>query len=111
MNKPLRSRFMGHDYKIVWQPKGSIKLEAGRCYGLTDEEEQSIQIEDSLPPTLERSVLIHEVIHQLVNSSALNEVDGEMEEKLAEFFGEALTSHIKDNPLFWRYVTRALKKD
>jgi hypothetical protein len=45
----------------------------------------------------------------MINSNPSLELDGELEEKIAEFLGEALTSHIRDNPAFWRYVTAPIK--
>jgi hypothetical protein len=115
MNKPLRSRFMGHDYKILWEPSSSITLmgpngEEVRCYGLTEEGDQTIRMEDSLAPTLERAILLHETLHQLINSSGL-ELDGEVEEKVVTFLGEALGSNIQSNPAYWRYVTRPIKEN
>jgi hypothetical protein len=105
---------MGHDYKIVWKPKGSVKAEGPggkkfQCYGLTDEATQTIQMEDGNPPSLERSTLLHEVFHQMINSSSALDIDGELEERIAEFLGETFTSHIRDNPAFWRYVTAPIK--
>lgn len=118
MKKPLRSRFLNHDYRISWEPKNSINIEADvggvptpiRCLGLTDEEEQSIRIEDTLPDSLERAVLIHETLHQLFNSSGLG-LGYDEEEGIVSYLGEALAAHIRENPTYWRYVTRRTPKN
>jgi hypothetical protein len=107
---------MGHDYKIVWEPRNGILLKAEvdgvpgelRCHGLCDEENQTIRIEKTLPPTFEREVLIHETLHQIFSTSGF-ELDAESEERFVSYLGAALAAHICDNPTFWRYATRHIK--
>jgi hypothetical protein len=97
---------MGHDYQISWEPAGTILSgdeSEVRCLGLTDETTQSIRIEDGLPPSLERAILIHETLHQLLNSSGLY-LPAEVEEAVVTFLGEALYSHIHANKGFWKYI-------
>ena len=103
---------MGHDYQIIWEPKGTIITEEDevQCLGLTDETTQSIRIEDGLPHTLERAVLVHEVLHQLLNSSGLA-LPAEVEEAIVTFLGEGLYFHIHANKSFWKYIQQKPAKD
>ena len=105
--RPLRSRFMGHDYRVVWCKPGSIHIEGTNCYGVTESHEQRIRMDGGLPPTREREVLIHELIHQIANELGWA-LAGDAEEEMADKLGRSLAAHIQDNPTFWRYVTRRL---
>jgi len=111
ISRPKQSKFMGHVYKIVYRPSGTIKGEDGcELDGETDNQKTVISIEDGMVPSRERTVLIHEVIHQLFNSSSLDLPD-DIEESVVTHLGLALGAHIQDNPLFWRYCTRRIPKD
>jgi hypothetical protein len=113
MDRPVSSKFMGHEYEIKWFPKNEITLNpedtgapvAIRCFGLTDMEHLTISIEEGMPPTLEKAVLVHEVLHQLCASSGLG-LDPELEEKIVTFYGEAIHAHVQSNKSFWRYILR-----
>lgn len=103
-NRPTQSHFMSHTYEIEWVPQESIEVEGGRCWGLTEHAEHRIRIEDTMPQSREREVLLHEVLHQMFMQSGLP-LSHEEEEAVVRFFGGALIHHLDQNPKFWRYIS------
>jgi hypothetical protein len=103
--RPRQSKFMGHVYKIRWlqEVKNS---EGDPLNGQTDNDKAIIEMEEGMVPSKERETLIHEVLHQILESYTMPD---DMEEGLVTYLGAGLASHIQDNPLFWRYASRRLK--
>ncbi len=111
IDRPRQSKFMGHVYKILYKPSGTIKSKEGEeLSGETDNHKNVIEIEEGMVPSKERVILIHEMIHQLINSSAI-EIPEDLEESVVTHLGMAMGAHISDNPLFWRYITRRIPKE
>lgn len=101
---------MGHDYSITYVPSGTLSAGGDMCWGLTDTNEQTIQVEEGLSHDKERSITLHESLHQMITYSGL-ELDDETEEAIVSYLGDALVGHMRDNPSFWRYlVQRPAKK-
>lgn len=104
--RPRQSRFMGHTYKIRYLAE--VKNSDGDCLsGETDNDKAIIDIEEGMVPSKEREVLVHEVLHQIIESFPLPE---DLEESLVTYLGAGLSAHIDANPLFWKYTTRRLPK-
>jgi hypothetical protein len=101
--KPARSRFMGAEYRIAYTPE--IKQDKDDCWGLTNHEEATILIASRLSKDIESEVLVHEVLHQMLNKSGMD-LSPKREEQLVSFLGGAIAGHIADNPSFWRYLMR-----
>jgi hypothetical protein len=107
--RPRQSKFMGHVYKIRYLPAGSIKNKEGEeLNGETDNQKNTIDIEEGMMPSKERVIILHETVHQIFDSLAI-EIPEDLEEALVTHLGMSLGAHIADNPLFWRYICRRLK--
>lgn len=104
--RPSQSVFMGHVYRIVYSEK--VTVEGSEAWGACDNNKQEIEIQKGMNPTRERAVMIHEVMHQLLNFGG--GVPDESEERLVTWLGDAIGSHIEANPEFWAYVCRKAKK-
>jgi Zn-dependent peptidase ImmA (M78 family) len=108
MDKPKASVFMGHSYRLEWGP--DLKAEDGdKAFGITDHERSVIKLDSGMNPERERETMLHEVIHQMLTHSALG-LREKQEEKLAEFFGNAIAHHLMVNKPFWRYLMQGKKK-
>lgn len=106
--RPSKSRFMGHDYAIQYHPVGSIHVGDAECFGNTDHNERTIQIEDGLPDAKTAEIVCHEMFHQMLSCIDL-QVPEDLEERLATFFGLAITGHMRDNPKLWQWFAKAVR--
>lgn len=103
--RPRQSVYMGHAYRISWAPRGTVKQDDGTpCWGLTDTDTHTIHIERGMRPTKEREIVLHEVLHQLYDSSVLSEVPAEVEEPLVTYLGRAIGAHMEENLELWEYL-------
>lgn len=105
IERPKRSRFMGHDYEVSFQPAGTINVDGQEAYGSTDHSSRRIAVEDNLPHDKEREVVLHETIHQILSTANAN-LKEDVEEHVCTLLGAALIGHIRDNPAYWRYILK-----
>jgi hypothetical protein len=103
IQRPKRSRFAGRTYVVTYEPQGSIVIDDKPSWGGADHEAQAICVEDGLHHDKERTILMHEVLHQIIELSN-TELPEEVEEKICTVLGDALVGHMRDNVMLWRYL-------
>lgn len=105
--RPTKSRAGGKIYKIRYVKPDSLKHEDGTtCIGLTDHQKQIIKIEDQQTSDNEADTLIHEVMHQILNSYGIT-LPEDVEEMTADSLGKGIFAHVRENPEFWRFIFKA----
>jgi hypothetical protein len=97
---------MGHTFRIKYLAK--VEVEGKESNGSCDMDTNTIEIAENLLPSKERETLIHEILHQLLQTGVT--VPDTLEEPLVEFLGASLAAHIEQNKGFWTYVCRDLTK-
>ena len=103
--RPLRSRFMGHSFRIKWV--NEIAVDGAPSNGSCAVDDAEIEIQNGLVPSIERETLIHEVLHQMLRHGG--GIPDAMEETLVHYLGASIATHIDQNKGFWSYVCRDLK--
>lgn len=110
IGRPKCSRFMGHDYSIAFVPENSLQnAEKEDLCGETNHSLQAIRIEDGMHPDKERSVVLHETLHQILALGNAN-LPEDIEEDICSLLGDALLGHMRDNVSYWRWLMRQQKK-
>lgn len=101
---------MGMDYRLSFDPPGSIGSLGAESWGETDHTLRTIRVEDNLPHDKERAVVTHEMLHQMIAASGMALPD-KVEETICTFLGDALIGHMRDNPALWRYLLKKPAKE
>ena len=99
--RPKQSKFLGRVYKFVYVPE----LVSGddELYGLCVHDEQKIYIQEGQLPDIEKSTILHEVLHQLLLTL---EMDTPTEERVVNHLGHSIIAHMKDNKKFWEFLKK-----
>lgn len=104
-SKPRASLVAGKTYSIRYIDKGKLKVDGDLLAGYCDHQRQIISIENGQSPDNEADTLIHEVLHQLLCSFGAP-LPEDLEETVAQTLGTAIFAHVRENPDFWKHITR-----
>lgn len=94
----------------VFLESSETNQDLGNCYGYHDFDELSIVIRKELPLSLQRGVLLHELLHALYDVSELDEthINEEKKAHVEEVVVSRLTAHllslVRDNPKLVEYL-------
>ena len=108
ISRPKRSRFAGHIYSVAFCPVSTLLVDGNEAWGETDHAAREIRIEDGLHPDKERTIVMHEILHQVLELSNVA-LDEDVEEKVCTALGDALIGHMRDNVGLWRYLLQKAK--
>lgn len=107
-SRPTKVRFLGLSYRIEYVEQ--VTNDDGvPCtdLGNFDDDAQVVQIKDGQPAEGESRALVHEITHMMLHSCG-SKISPKTEERICLFLEKALLAFVKDNPTFWRYVTRKI---
>jgi hypothetical protein len=89
--------------------KEMAPVNAKESYGLYLAEAQEIQICSGLTPHKHAEILIHEILHGLVDTQSLQFVLKDNEEQVVRSLAIGLASAIRDNPKVFAFLVKCLK--
>jgi hypothetical protein len=100
----MKSVRIGHiDYKIIVMDK----LTASANYGMFVSEDEEIQLRAGMTPKRTGEVLIHEILHGVVEHQNMQLKDDE--ERIVTSFAYGLAQVIRDNQKLFAEILKALK--
>lgn len=91
-----------HRYKLEIVSKVGEDDNWGQYYS----DEQKIELSDKLSGSKWAEILVHEMVHGIVDNWGIDLPD---EEKFVSVFSIGLTQVLKDNPTLFRSILKALK--
>jgi hypothetical protein len=97
--RPATLRIIGKSYRVEWPD--SIELEGNHVSGLSDPDNQLIQVLASQPLENAQDGLLHEVMHCLEAA-----FDLDLDETVVQRLATGLLAVLKDNPKFVAYLRR-----
>ncbi len=91
------------DYAVEEVTDIRRKQDDAYLFGFISHEEQSIDIRDSLQPTLKAIALLHEIIHGVLFHTG-HFLDGTDEERVCVALSHGLVQIMRDNPALVTYL-------
>jgi len=97
MSLPKKVNIMDHIYKVKivddLHMKNGIYL-----YGAVDHTRRIIKINSGMHPEVEKTTLVHEMLHAVIHIAGHSDLDDAIEERITDCISQALLPLLKTNP-------------
>lgn len=104
---PAKLRIGPYIYTINKVPE--IKVDGNPAYGMHELGTLTIQIQEGLPPALEASCILHEIVHAVFGITGLYKTE-EQEEAIVEGLSNGICQVILDNKGLMPYIESLLNE-
>lgn len=103
--RPRRLRIGNHTWKVLWSKKAVVDLLEGdeSAGGACDVPGLRLAVEPLNSLDMERSILLHEILHACFEASSLP-ISGKMEEQVVATLTNPLFAVLRDNRVLREYL-------
>lgn len=103
MTQPILVKIYGSSYEVKYD------YQSTENNGLCTPDKNLIQIVPNLPAGKTFRVLMHEIVHALINESPLRNNKHFREEEVADLLGFHFIDMLKDNPEIVKWLNKEMK--